>query len=141
MNQDDSLEILLSQNLVGDDSFENLMSQADETEYRKADSLDEFMTQSDDHRAEQELLKANPSTPKSKVTDWLARATPDPINKKFQFVRKEKSFEVSKNLDMTGCIANLNAQAKQRQEYLFKLLSKEQDLDQQKLDFFKKRQM
>lgn len=146
VNKDDSLEMLLSQNLVGDDSFDDLISQTEETEYRKDDSLDEFITQSDEIRAEQEHLKANPSTPKSKVTDWLAKAKPNPINENSKFVRREKthspkSFEVSKNLDMTGCIANLNWQAKQRQEYLFKLLSKEQDLDQQKLDLFKKRQL
>jgi hypothetical protein len=157
LNQDDSLEVILSQNLVenDNDSFDDMVSQADEQEYRQNDSLDEFITQSDELRAER---SAN-----SKVNDWLATAKPKPTenltiarrekvneNKEnFPVVRKEKNtqnFAVKQSFngpkkaehkDLTGLLAEANSHAQQRSKYLFTLFSREQEFHQQHLDMIK----
>ena len=72
MNKDDSLEQLLSQNFVenDNDSFDDMVSQTSEQEYRQNDSLDEFITQSDQLRE---------SSANSKVNDWLVKENSRPI--------------------------------------------------------------
>ena len=157
MNKDDSLEQILSQNLVenDNDSFDDMVSQVDEQEYRQNDSLDEFITQSDELRAE--------SSANSKVNDWLAAAKPkstenltiarrEKVNENkenFPVVRKEKitqNFAVkssfngpkkAENKDIAGLLAEANSHAQQRSKYLFTLFSREQEFHQQHLDMIK----
>ena len=159
MNQDDSLEQLLSQNLVENenDSFDDMVSQVDEQEYRQNDSLDEFITQSDELRE---------SSANSKVNDWLVKGNPLPIeaqnkenfqvatkekneNRNFQVVMREKTDENklavrqsnkplrTENRDNTGRVAQVNSFAERRLEMIFNCVSREQDLHQQELDIIK----
>ena len=90
VNQDDSLEVILSQNLVenDNDSFDDMVSQVDEQEYRQNDSLNELISQSDNLRAER---SAN-----SKVNDWLATAKPK-STENLTIARREKVNENKEN--------------------------------------------
>ena len=162
-NHDDSLQILLSQNLVenDNDSFDEMLSQCEsEQEYRKADSLDEFISQADEMRADETRAdKINVDLPStnSKAKDWLVAQPFDGENKEnFQVVRRketnekfqvvnagktiENHFEVNtqiSNIFTTESMADTgklnNYLRAQRQDFLFKYLSREQELDQQRL--------
>ena len=148
------------------DSFDEMMSQCEsEQEYRKADSLDEFISQADEMRAdkmnadETRADKINVDLPStnSKVKDWLVAQPFESENKEnYQVVRRkennqkfqvvnagktiENHFEVNtqisntfttESMDNTGRLNNyLRAQ---RQDFLFKYLSREQELDHQRL--------
>ena len=148
------------------DSFDEMMSQCEsEQDYRKADSLDEFISQADEMRADEmnadetRADKINVDLPiaNSKVKDWLVAQPFEGENKEnFQVVRRkeknekfqvvnagktiENHFEVNtqisntfntESMDNTGRLNNyLRAQ---RQDFLFKYLSREQEFDQQRL--------
>ena len=160
MNKDDSLEQLLSQNFVenDNDSFDDMVSQTSEQEYRQNDSLDEFITQSDQLRE---------SSANSKVNDWLVKENPRPIeaqnkenfqvatkekneNRNFQVVMREKNVENklavrpsnkplrAENRDNTSRVAQINSFSERRLEMIFNCVSREQDLHQQELDLIKK---
>ena len=147
------------------DSFDEMMSQCEsEQEYRKADSLDEFISQADEMRADEmkaDKINVDLPTTNSKVKDWLVAQPFEGENKEnFQVVRrkeKKEKFQVVKagktienhfevntqisNTFNTESMANTgrlnNYLRAQRQDFLFKYLSREQEFDQQRLDMEK----
>ena len=116
-----------------EDSFDNMMSQVDETEY----------------------LEGGQRSPKSKVQNWLDKENPQPIQKQnenfqykthevdnFQMVRmktnvnkfQQEPFQ-HENRENISSFANLQDRVdSRRQDMIFRLLSREQDLRQQELD-------
>lgn len=145
VNEDDEMENDM-------DSFDEAMSQVSEREYRKPDSLDEFITENDELRSqadelrskaemlkEQEYLKAGPSSANSKVKDWLENKENQIVGENFQVERKKtpkKRFKFSKAQNSGNNAPN------QRQDYLFQLFSRQQDTVQdickQQLEILKK---
>jgi len=149
-NQDNANQNVANQNVANqNDANQNDANQNDANQ-DDHDSLDSFIQQS---QADINLRQENDSfadlsvdlTPNSKVNQWLVATRPKTIENKenypvarrldiiqnrgsFQFVRKEN----------TGPLEQMNSLAQQRQEIIFKLLSREQDLDERRIDAIKK---
>ena len=119
-----------SEDIDEDDSFQDMISQVDETEY---------------------MNDVVPS-PKSKVNKWLDNSKPQSIDKEnvenFKVAaRKEKKQQINPFKAQNHPIAGpssfrspfeqINSLDRERQKYMFQLLSREQDMHQQKLDLFK----
>ena len=126
---DSSLDVTENDDKITNDSFDDLVSQADESEY----------------------LRVEQSSPKSKVKNWLQNQEKEnfpvvrketPQTKKFQFVRKEtpqvQNFQVdrqtfqAKNRDNPGPSAQRTA-AQERQALfcssMLKFFAREQDMN------------
>ena len=124
---DDSRQDSVDNDNIGDnDSFEGMMSMADETEY----------------------LRADLSSPKSKVKKWLQKSNPQSIENKenLPVARRERpnqqNFDVgqsAKNKDTTvqSVLEQFSLQAQKRQEFICNFFSKEQELDQQRFSMLK----
>ena len=121
-----------------DHDFETMMSQVDETEYAKI-------------------------SPKSKVKNWVSKEnfTMAKIDggEKFQIAPNKRNFEQSSTQSMkrfcneprvqnennfnmasngSSLMGRINHQAQQRQDFLFKFISKEQQLEEKKLYLIEK---
>ena len=139
-NQNDANQNVANQN----DANQNDANQDDR------DSLDSFIQQS---QADINLRQENDSfhdlsvdlTPNSKVNQWLVATRPKPIENKENYPvarrldinQNRGSFQVVRK-ENTGPLEQMNILAQQRQEIIFKLFSREQDLDERRIDAIKR---
>ena len=154
-NQDNANQNDVNQNDVNqNDANQNNANQNDanhdNANQDDRDSLDSFIQQS---QADINLRQENESfadlsvdlTPNSKVNQWLVATRPKPIENKENYPvarrldinQNRGSFQVVRK-ENTGPLEQMNLLAQQRQEIIFKLLSREQDLDEQRIDAIKK---
>ena len=112
------------------DSFDDLMSQVDENDYL---------------RMGQPSGSRQPSA-KSKVNNWLSKVE-KPSNEQNVQIRNanKNNFEVGKfqmvNRENSGAPQNrTKSEAQQRQDYIFTLFSREQDLEQQRINMYRSKQ-
>ena len=121
-NDDDDSEDM-DEDDIEDDSFQDMISQVDETEY-----MNEVV-----------------SSPKSKVNKWLDNSKPQSIEKEnvenFKVAaRKEKRSQndpIAGPSSVRSPFEQMNSLDRERQKYMFQFFSREQDMYQQKLDLFK----
>ena len=151
MSQVDENEYLPSskskvkRNKIEDDSYDELMSQVDENEYLSSPKS----------KVKDWLKKANPQSirkdenipvvkRKSDEKNQLARRTVFRNNTNFQStsrVNNQFRIESQDNVGRSGYLQDgLDAEAAKRQEMIFQLFSREQDMAQQRLDARKGRQ-
>ena len=110
------------------DSFDDLMSQVDDNDYL---------------RMGQPSGSCQPSA-KSKVNNWLSKVE-KPSNEQNVQIRNanQNNFEVRKfqmvrNPEDSGAPQNRRkSEAQQRQDYIFTLFSREQDLEQQRINMYR----
>ena len=111
------------------DSFDDLMSQVDDNDYL---------------RMGQPSGSRQPSA-KSKVNNWLSKVE-EPRNEQNVQIRNANNFEVRKfqmerNQENFGAPQNhRKSEAQQRQDYIFTLFSREQDLEQQRINMYRSKQ-
>lgn len=127
------------------DSLDDFISQSQADNREVEDSFDDLISQ----KNESDYLRVDQASPKSKVEQWLHKTDPQPIEKanreNFPVVKRKLSnnpFQVENRdkTDGTGTsVQNQIMQARlQRQAFIFNYFSREQDLDLQQLDLMKK---
>ena len=106
------------------------------------DSFDDLMSQVDDN----DYMRMGQPSAKLKVNNWLSKVE-KPSNEQNVQIRNanQNNFEVRKfqmvrNPEDSGATQNRrNSEAQQRQDYIFTLLSREQDLEQQRIDMYRRK--
>ena len=149
-NQNDVNQNDANQNDANQNNANQNDANLDDANQDDRDSLDLFIQQS---QADINLRQKNDSfddlredlTPNSKVNQWLVATRPKPIENKENYPVARRldinenrgSFQVFRK-ENTGPLEQMNLLAQQRQEIIFKLFSREQDLDEQRIDTIKK---
>ena len=107
------------------------------------DSFDDLMSQVDDN----DYLRMGQPSAKSKVNNWLSKVEKPSKEQNVQVRNANKNnFEVGKfqmvrNQENSGAAQNrMTSEAQQRQDYIFQLFSREQDLEQQKINMYRSKQ-
>ena len=105
------------------------------------DSFDDLMSQVDDN----EYLRMGQPSAKLKVNNWLSKVEKPCKEQNVQVRNANKNnFEVGKfqmvNRETSGAPQNRRkSEAQQRQDYIFTLFSREQDLEQQRIDMYRRK--
>ena len=107
------------------------------------DSFDDLMSQVDDN----DYLRMGQPSAKSKVNNWLSKVEKPSKEQNVQIRNANKNnFEVGKfqmvrNRETSGTSQNrMKSEAQQRQDYIFTLFSREQDLEQQRINMYRSKQ-
>ena len=107
------------------------------------DSFDDLMSQVDDN----EYLRMGQPSAKLKVNNWLSNVEKPSKEQNVQIRNANKNnFEVGKfqmvrNRENSGAPQNrTKSEAQQRQDYIFTLFSREQDLEQQRINMYRSKQ-
>ena len=151
MSQVDENEYLPSskskvkRNKIEDDSYDELMSQVDENEYLSSpkSKVKDWLKKSNPQSIRKD--ENNPVVKrKSAEKNQLAKRTVFRNNTNFQSTsRVNDQFRVE-NQDNTGRSGylqdGLDAEAAKRQEMIFQLFSREQDLEQQRINMYRSKQ-
>ena len=106
------------------------------------DSFDDLMSQVDDN----DYMRMGQPSAKLKVNNWLSKVE-KPSNEQNVQIRNanQNNFEVRKfqmvrNPEDSGAPQNRRkSEAQQRQDYIFTLFSREQDLEQQRIDMYRRK--
>ena len=104
------------------------------------DSFDDLMSQVDDN----DYMRMGQPSAKLKVNNWLSKVE-KPSNEQNVQIRNANNFEVGKfqmvrNQENSGTGQNRRkSEAQQRQDYIFTLFSREQDLEQQRIDMYRRK--
>ena len=107
------------------------------------DSFDDLMSQVDDN----DYMRMGQPSAKLKVNNWLSKVE-KPSNEQNVQIRNanQNNFEVRKfqmvrNPEDSGAPQNRRkSEAQQRQDYIFTLFSREQDLEQQRINMYRSKQ-
>ena len=108
------------------------------------DSFDDLMSQLDDNDY---LRMGQKPSAKSKVNNWLSKVE-KPSNEQNVQIRNAnqnnsevRKFQMVRNRNDSGAQQNRRkSEAQQRQDYIFTLFSREQDLEQQRINMYRSRQ-
>ena len=106
------------------------------------DSFDDLMSQVDDN----EYLRMGQPSAKLKVNNWLSKVEKPSKEQNVQIRNANKNnFEVGKfqmvrNRENSGVPNQRKSEAQQRQDYIFTLFSREQDLEQQRINMYRSKQ-
>ena len=107
------------------------------------DSFDDLMSQVDDN----DYLRMGQPSAKLKVNNWLSKVEKPSKEQNVQIRNANKNnFEVGKfqtvrNRENSGAPQNrMKSEAQQRQDYIFTLFSREQDLEQQRINMYRSKQ-
>ena len=125
------------------DSLDDFISQSQADNREVEDSFDNLISQ----KNENDYLRVDQASPKSKVGQWLHRTDPQSIEKtnreNFPVVRRKLSnnpFQVENRdkTDGTSVQEQIMQARLQRQAFIFNYFAREQDLDLQQLDLMKR---
>ena len=129
----------IGQNLEDSDLEEDTEDLGQDNE----DSFDDLMSQVDDN----DYLRMGQPSAKSKVNNWLSKVEKPSKEQNVQIRNANKNnFEVGKfqmvrNRENSGAPQNrMKSEAQQRQDYIFAFFSREQDLEQQRINMYRSKQ-
>ena len=106
------------------------------------DSFDDLMSQVDDN----DYLRMGQPSAKLKVNNWLSKVEKPSNEQNVQIRNANKNnievgkFQMVRNRENSGAAQNHKSEALQRQDYIFTLFSREQDLEQQRINMYRSKQ-